>query len=92
MTELEQLNQLLDSLDPGLDLVRYYQAFERLRHAYHLLYVPDRMTNDKDLWPVILSWLYTLSDSFIRSLHSQEPVSLIILSFFILLLQELDST
>ncbi|KAJ0418669.1 hypothetical protein BJY00DRAFT_314819 [Aspergillus carlsbadensis] len=91
-TQLEHLNLLLDTLDPSLDTASYHQTFERLRHAYHLLYRPDCITTDRELWPVIFAWLYTLPDPFLLALQHREPVSLVIFAFFAVLLKELDST
>jgi hypothetical protein len=91
-TQLEQLNQTLDTLDPNLDTVSYHRVFERLRHAYHLLYRPDCTTTDRELWPVIFAWLYTLPDPFLLALQDREPVSLVVFAFFAILLKELDST
>ncbi|KAL3496357.1 hypothetical protein BJX62DRAFT_251197 [Aspergillus germanicus] len=91
-TQLEQLNQLLDTLDPNLDTVSYHQVFERLRHAYHLIYRPDCTTTDRDLWPVIFSWLYTLPDAVLLALQNREPVSIVVFAFFAVLLKELDTT
>jgi hypothetical protein len=91
-TELEQLNQLLDTLDPNLDTVTYHQVFERLRHAYYLIYRPDCTTTDRDLWPVIFAWLYTLPDPVLLALQNREPVSLVVFAFFAVLLKELDTT
>lgn len=44
-----------------------------------------------DLWPLIFSWLYTLPDLLVHDMQKKNPVALLLMSFFSVLLNELDS-
>jgi hypothetical protein len=90
-SELSHLSQILLTVPSGFDTASYHQVFQRLQYIYQSLYSPDSKVNELDLWPMIFSWLYTLPDPFLTALQSRESVSLVLFSFFLVLLKELDS-
>lgn len=90
-SELSQLSQILLAVPSNCDAASYHQVFQRLQCIYQSLYSPDSKLNELDLWPTIFGWLYTLPDPFLTALQSRESVSLVLFSFFLVLLKELDS-
>ncbi|RDW79094.1 Zn(II)2Cys6 transcription factor domain-containing protein [Aspergillus mulundensis] len=91
-SELPHLGNLLSTLGLDHDVQGYHQVFHRLQHIFHSLYGFDSSVEESQLWPYIFGWLYTLPNSFLTALQHREPVALVLFSFFLVLLKELDST
>ncbi|KAL4903063.1 hypothetical protein BDW74DRAFT_56189 [Aspergillus multicolor] len=91
-SELPHLSNLLSTLGPEHDAKGYHQAFHLLQHIFHSLYGPESSVDESQLWPYIFGWLYTLPNSVLTALQHREPVALVLFSFFLVLLKELDAT
>lgn len=77
--------------DGTLESTNYSQVLERLWHSYDVIFSDHPQPTESQLWPLIFGWLYTLPDLFLMDAQQRRPVALVILSFFAVLLKQLDS-
>ncbi|KAJ5420874.1 Zn(II)2Cys6 transcription factor [Penicillium sp. CMV-2018d] len=67
----------------------YCYAFEMLCSRYESILGAG--LSGVDLWPEIFGWLYTLPDLFVQDMRDKSHIALLLFSYFLVLLNELDS-
>lgn len=82
------LSTTVDSHGP--DTSSYFQALERLSQCYEVIFNPDVHPTDSVLWPQIFGWLYMLPDQLLFDLRNRQPVALVLVSYYNVLLHVLD--
>ncbi|KAJ5792830.1 uncharacterized protein N7503_008808, partial [Penicillium pulvis] len=90
---LQNLQALLSSIFPPGNLRNssYCFVFDSLQSRYESVHGGSTSPSGAELWPLIFSWLYTLPDCVVRDMEDKQPVALLLLAFFAVLLDELDS-
>lgn len=89
---LNDLQSLMNStFNPSDDCYHKYKSvFESLCSSYDAI-MGAHDSPGPDLWPLVFSWLYTLPDLLVHDMQKKHPVALLLMSFFSVLLNELDS-
>ncbi|CAG8092961.1 unnamed protein product [Penicillium salamii] len=69
----------------------YQTAFESLCSSYDAILGTSIPVPGPELWPRIFTWLYQLPEMISHDMQKKHPVALLLMSFFSVLLNELDS-
>ncbi|KAJ5758183.1 Zn(II)2Cys6 transcription factor [Penicillium nucicola] len=69
----------------------YHGAFDLLASRFDLILGTSIPLPGPELWPQIFSWLYMLPDVLVNDMQNKQPAALLLVSFFSVLLNELDS-
>ncbi|KAI9738718.1 MAG: hypothetical protein M1834_008223 [Cirrosporium novae-zelandiae] len=76
--------------DPNTQI--YLHALDNLLQSFMAVYENmNEIIDDGKLYPHVFRWLYRASDNFILCLKQKQPLALVILAYFAVLLNELKS-
>ncbi|KAJ5338009.1 Zn(II)2Cys6 transcription factor [Penicillium brevicompactum] len=89
LNDLQSLmNNTFEQSDPCYST--YQGVFKSLCSTYDAIMGVNAALGP-DLWPQIFGWLYGLPDILVHDMQRKHPVALLLISFFSVLLNELDS-
>ncbi|OJJ94947.1 hypothetical protein ASPACDRAFT_48395 [Aspergillus aculeatus ATCC 16872] len=90
---LNSLRELLTIYVPDSDprSPSYHRMLNHLHYCLAAVLGPGPRSPGMSLFPHIFAWLYQLPDDLVHDLRQQEPVALILFSFFCVLLRQLDA-
>ncbi|KAF4784434.1 C6 zinc finger protein [Colletotrichum scovillei] len=88
---LAEIEELVDEVYAAEDSI-HRPAFAHLKSCYRKLFTaPDEPKVDNEQIPsIIYGWLYELRDDFVLSIERREPVPLVLLAYYAVLLQQLE--
>ncbi|RAH47384.1 Zn(II)2Cys6 transcription factor domain-containing protein [Aspergillus brunneoviolaceus CBS 621.78] len=90
---LNSLRQLLAIYVPDSNprSPSYQRMLNHLHYCLAAVLGPGPRSPGMSLFPHIFAWLYQLPDDLVHDLREQEPIALILFSFFCVLLHQLDA-
>lgn len=92
---LQQVRQLIIEKIPSHDpnLQTYLREFDSLFEAFTAKFEGlDDITDESSRYShIVFAWLYRISADFALRLQQKEPIALVILAYFVVLMKELDS-
>ncbi|EXF85496.1 C6 zinc finger protein [Colletotrichum fioriniae PJ7] len=88
---LAEIEELVDKVYAAEDSI-HQPVLTHLKQCYRRLFTaPDEPKVDNEQIPsIIYGWLYELEDDFVSSIERRDPVSLVLLGYYAVLLQQLE--
>lgn len=89
VTNLRQFLVSLAVSDPNAST--YVETFDRAIWSLHPILEGVKAGDQSDLSVFLFSWLYCLEESFIVCLHEHQPIALIIMAYFVVMVHAIQN-